>query len=325
MSIFELEHIFIVFHPGAAGNFIASLVEKLLRNDSSGINIGSAGTAHTLINRKIAGTDYLSFGTEVDDQSNFNSEDERIDFYLEKIKTEYNDVSSPQVIWSHDFTNIPLYKKYFPNSKVIVITQETINEKLAVTLFNVGKNILDPGTINPLTEKRAIEVMRMWNHILTMKLVKLIGESNTRAIKKDSKLYRYMSYAMIMSYYGLDAFIETGNESQPDLVNTVLYPEKAALILGKSPYTVGKPYSEYTTGCVKLPFKYLMDKDINLLTNTLSQIIDLDETKKKIIEDNFNKYYAAQNQKLLNDPMAYYLSVRAEGMKEVAEITTNTL
>ena len=80
MSIFDLEHIFIVFHPGAGGNFIASLLEKVVRKDVSSINIGTTGTAHTVNDRKIAGTDYLSFGTEVYEQSNFNSENDRINF-----------------------------------------------------------------------------------------------------------------------------------------------------------------------------------------------------------------------------------------------------
>ena len=316
MQIFDLAHIFIVFHPGASGNFIASLLEKVLKNDTDTINVGVSGTAHTLINRKISGTDYLSFGTEVDEQSAFNSEEDRIDFYLDKIKSEYTDVSTPHIIWSHDFTNIPLYKKFFPNSKILVITQESDMEKVAVVLFNVTKNILDLNTINPLTEKRRIEVMRMWHHGMRMELSNMLGESRVRTLDKNSKLVRYISFSRMLKYYGLAKLLDP-IDRQPDLVNTILYPHKELLILGKIPYTIGKPYSEYTDGCIKLPFIYLMQDDVNMLINSLSNIIDLDEVKIQIILNNYKKYRSAQNQEILSNPIAYYVRLKEEALKEI--------
>jgi hypothetical protein len=318
MSIFDLEHIFIVFHPGAAGNFIASLLEKVLKNDTDTINVGVSGTAHTLINRKIAGIDYLSFGTEVDEQSAFKSENDRINFYLDKIKSEYTDVTTPQIIWSHDFTNIPLYKKFFPNSKILVITQESDMEKVAVVMFNVAKNILDLNTINPLTEKRRIEVMRMWNHGMRMELVHLLGESKTRTLDKNSKLVRYVAFSRMLRYYKLDKLLDSP-ERQPDLVNTVLYPSKELLILGKTPYTIGKDYSEYTEGCIKLPFMYLMQDDTNTLLSSLSNIVDLNEETINIILNNYKKYRSAQNQEILSNPLRYYAKLKEEILKEKQE------
>jgi hypothetical protein len=321
MSVFELEHIFIVFHPGAGGNFIASLLEKVVKNDDASINVSTSGAAHTLINRKIAGTDYLSFGTEIDEQSNFKNQDERIDFYLDKIKSEYADVTTSQIIWSHDFTNIPIYKKFFPNSKIIVITQESIKEKIAVVIFNVAKNILDLSAVNPLTEKRMIEVMNMWNHGMRMDLIHLVGESKAKTLRKDSKLIRYISFSRMMLYYKLNKFLES-NIEQDDFVNTVLYPSKELLIMGKPPFTVGKNYSEYTVDCVKLPFRYLMDNDVTLLIDAISGIITLDDDKKKIIIDNYNLYRNAQNQEVLDDPVQYFYRIKAEGLHELKLLTT---
>ena len=84
MSIFDLEHIFIVFHPGAGGNFIASLLENIVNDNHNPIKIGSAGTAHSANTRKIDGVDYLSFGTEIHEQAEFENQQSRINFYIDK-------------------------------------------------------------------------------------------------------------------------------------------------------------------------------------------------------------------------------------------------
>lgn len=308
MSIFDLEHIFIVFHPGAGGNFIASLLEKIVRGDSSTINIGLTGAAHTTNDRKIAGIDYLSFGTEVHEQSSFTNENDRINFYIDKIKSEYNDVTTPQIVWSHDFTNITLYKKYFPNSKILVITQDSYREKIAVVLFNVIKNILDVNTLNPLTPKRMAEVLSLWNFVVKLELIKLVGETKAREIDKDNILYKYASFSKMMQYYMLDNI---------DVVNRVLYPATNMIMPGKLPYTIGKAYSDYTEGCVKIPFSYLMDNDVELLIETLSQVVKLDDEVKQVITSNFTKYRTAQIQEILNDPIAYYATIKEEAMKQL--------
>lgn len=308
MSIFDLEHVFIVFHPGAGGNFIASLLEKIIRKDNTVIDIGTAGTAHTLIDRKIAGTDYLSFGTEVHEQSSFTNENDRINFYIDKIKSEYNDVTTPQIVWSHDFTNITLYKKYFPNSKILVITQDSYREKIAVVLFNVIKNILDVNTLNPLTPKRMAEVLSLWNFVVKLELIKLVGETKAREIDKDNILYKYASFSKMMQYYMLDNI---------DVVNRVLYPATNMIMPGKLPYTIGKEYSEYTDGCIKIPFSYVMDNDLDLLIETLSQLVNLNDEAKQIITINFTKYRTAQIQEILSDPIGYYAKVKEEAMKQI--------
>lgn len=317
MSIFDLEHIFIVFHPGAGGNFIASLLEKIIRKDNTGIDIGTAGTAHTLIDRKIAGIDYLSFGTEVYEQSNFANAEDRINFYLDKIKSEYSNVSSPQIIWSHDFTNIPVYQKYFPNSKIIAITQETHAEKLAVVLFNVTKNILDANTVNPLTEERMTQVMKLWNHVMKKALINLVGVDEVDTLDPNSPIVKHVAFSKMLSYYGLTE--DPKKSSSIDLINTVLYP---ANDINKFPYTIGNKYSSYTSNCVKLPYSYLLNNDVNCLIDTLSQVIVIDDEIHQIILKNFREYRNAQDQSVLKDPVSHYLNMRDESTRELKKLNT---
>lgn len=102
-----------------------------------------------------------------------------------------------------------------------------------------------------------------------------------------------------------------------DVVNRVLYPAANMLVPEKSPYTIGKAYSDYTDGCIKLPFSYLMDNDSELLTETLSQLVNLNDEAKQIIMNNFTKYRNAQNQEILSDPIGYYATVKEQALKEI--------
>jgi len=145
-TIFDSEHIFVVFHQGAGGNFVSSILRNIVNNCLENISITTSGSAHPEIDLKILGKDFLSFGTLPDDQLKFDSIEQKENFYISNIKKEYADNINKQIIWSHDFGNIPLYKKYFPNAKILVITQETVQEKIAVTCMNLLKTILAPGS-----------------------------------------------------------------------------------------------------------------------------------------------------------------------------------
>ena len=47
---FKLPHIFVVFAPGAGGNFLVGLINKLLnKNLSDPIKIAQTGSSHTVI------------------------------------------------------------------------------------------------------------------------------------------------------------------------------------------------------------------------------------------------------------------------------------
>jgi hypothetical protein len=60
-----------------------------------------------------------------------------------------------------------------------------------------------------------------------------------------------------------------------------------------------------------------MQDDVNMLINSLSNIIDLDEVKIQIILNNYKKYRSAQNQEILSNPIAYYVRLKEEALKEI--------
>jgi hypothetical protein len=314
MQIFDLAHIFIVFHPGSGGNFIASTIEKILTNQDDSIIVTEQGNAHSKMDRKITGTDYLSLGTEVAEQSNFSTQEERIGYYLSKIKTEYNNVTTPQIVWSHDFTNIPLYKKIFPNSKTIVISQQSNREKLAIVLLHVIKNILDTNVVNPVTNTRMEQINKLWDYAVNAELINLVGPDKIKNVKKDSKLMMYVSFKKMLQYYGLSHIVED-TERQLDVVNYVLYPVITPSP-DKLPYTLGNAYKTYTSGSVVLPYSYIMDNKPELLVDAINQAIPLSDKQKEVILNNYNYYRDAQVQDILTDPIKYYTTIKHAGLSE---------
>lgn len=314
MQIFDLEHIFIVFHPGSGGNFIASTIEKIITNQDDSIIVTKQGNAHSKIDRKITGTDYLSLGTEVAEQSDFITQEERIGYYLDKIKTEYSNVTTPQIVWSHDFTNIPLYKKIFPNSKTIVITQNSDKEKVAVVLMHVMKNILDTNVINPVTTDRMKQISMLWDYAINAELTNLIGSDKVKDLKKDSKLMMYISFKKMLQYYGLLHTVEN-TERQLDVVNNVLYP--STISPGKLPYIMGSAYKTYSVGCVTIPYSYMMDNTPNMLVDMINQVLDLNGRQKESIIKNYHHYRDLQVQDILSDPIKYYTDLKQEALKEI--------
>lgn len=314
MSIFDLAHIFIVFHPGSGGNFIASTIEKVLNNEDDTILVTKQGNAHSKIDRKITGTDYLSLGTEVAEQANFKTQEERIGYYLSKIKTEYTNVTAPQIVWSHDFTNIPLYKKIFPNSKIITITQNSDKEKIAVVLMHVMKNILDTNVINPVTADRMQQINLLWEYVISTELTNLVGLEKAKDVKKDSALMMHVSFKKMLQYYGLLHIVEN-TERQLDVVNNVLYP--ATISPGKLPYIIGSAYKTYSVGCVTIPYSYMMDNTPNILVDTINQVLELDDNQKESIIKNYQHYRDSQVQDILSDPIKYYADLKEEALKEI--------
>jgi hypothetical protein len=60
-----------------------------------------------------------------------------------------------------------------------------------------------------------------------------------------------------------------------------------------------------------------MDNDSELLTETLSQLVHLNDEEKQIIVSNFAKYRNAQNLEILNTPIEYYVTLKTEALKEI--------
>ena len=318
--IFELPHIFIVFQPGTGGNFIAGLLSKLISNDSSELHISTNGSSHTTIDRKVAGTDYMSLGTVFDDQTYFPSQEKRLNYYLEKIEELDGVITTPQVIWSHDFTNIPLYKEFFPNSKILVITQTTDIEKLVAVCMNVVKNWTDPHHIPPFPPKQWEKIRKQTNVALERSLRQVIGERSKEVVENqfsaaNHNIVKFIRTRNLLWYFGLLHLVDKNSIPRRDVTNVVLFRtpfEEFIKDMSGPAYKVGLPCeSYYTQDCVLLPYRYLIEGRANLLVDAIESVVGtLTDSQRTYIAVQFNKYRDMQDQTILTNPYKYFSDLK---------------
>jgi hypothetical protein len=312
-SVFSLPHIFIVFNPGSGGNFMAGIVNGLLNSNLQSINIGKDGSSHTLVNKKITGEDFLSFGTLIEEHAVFKYETGREEFYLTNIKKHYDNLDTPQVIWTHDFTNIPLYRKHFKNSKIFVITNNTDQEQLTAIIMHITKTLLGSAAI-PLSEDLWQHALKQWVNRCTPELCKLVSTEQATDIlanrldPNNKKILEYVSIRIFLLYYGMLGLINPSIKTKK-VFNNVLHPAPSLEI----PYIVGNTLETYIDNkCIVLPYNYLANNDSDLLIRKISELFVQPMTDKEhnFIKMSFTQYRNAQDQLLLLDPIKYYNNLK---------------
>jgi hypothetical protein len=310
MSIFNSNHIFVVFPPGAGGNFISGIISKLTSKDLTDLDITNFGSSHTVNNNKRNGGDSISFGTNFEENSIFNSIEEKETFYLEKIKKEYKN-SNRVITWSHDYNNLLLYKKHFKNCKTLSITCFSTQEKLISILMHVNKVFL-------ADEKHITIPINLWSKLklglkLSMKknLEKLVKKEidienifNLRFTVYNDLIF-YLSTVEILKYAKLYDVLNLINE---DFERTNIQNNIKELVLN---------YSDSI-----LPYEYLKNKNFNLLNSTMSTVLDRDLSIQEIdfLKKSFDNYLSYQDWNLLQDPLAYFNSRKENAMEIIKSL-----
>jgi len=317
-TIFNLDHIFIVFNPGSGGNFIAGIANSLINASFDSPLISSAGSSHTVkTDNKAAGTDFLSFGTLTEEHTLFPTADARINYYLENIRNNYTSVTTPQVVWTHDFTNIPIYKRFFKNARILVITTHTDRECLTSLIMNTLKTLLDEQANIPLTKQHWENAVSRWKEHCVPEMKKLVGSSNIDQMLSDrfNPVYRdtiaLASIRTFLRYYGMVSLVEDVNNTERMVFNNVLYPPDKQ----GAPYKIGESiYSYLDQDCVILPYSYLSDNDDTVLLDRMTALIqrELTEEEQGFVKTSLYKYRLAQNQTLLEDPRKFYNDLKSK-------------
>jgi hypothetical protein len=287
-----------VFAPGAGGNFLAGVLTGLLNSNYSDINIAHSGSSHSDLKN-----DYLAMGRFID--NTFSSTGGKITYYKKQINDNLSKISHPMVSWTHDTTNIPLYRTLFPNSKIIVITQDTPNEKLAVTFMNVIKNILDDDVTTALPPEVFNQMRSSFKQLAVKPALKILSEHQLNLIFSESKyepIVKYLYFQCMVNFYGLTHLLE----------NVEKQMETEIIAFGVS----NKTYDlfENITGDITLPYSYLSMNDVNKLLTVVADALGRDLTKleKIFVENNFSKYRTKQNLDILLDPVAYYKQLKTQ-------------
>lgn len=312
MTIFDESHKFVVFAPGSGGNFVAGILDKIKLGTLSDLSISSSGSSHVVKNGKKDGNDSISFGSNPEENSSFMSIADKESYYLNRILTEYN-VPFEIITWSHDFSNLPLYKKYFPNCRTITITCYSPEDKLTSIMMHVNKVILSDETDIPILDS-------VWQH-LKSRLKTHIGSKIKSLIEVDIDIdyifenrcgeYRdlvfYLSCVILMRYGGLNDALNLVNEPTIDLIPTQNINIRDLVI----------KHSD-----VILPYSYLSTNNVALLHNAVSTVFErnLTQSETDYINSTFNMYRSKQNIEMLSYPLQYFKNKKIEALTTIQKI-----
>ena len=325
-SVFDLPHVFVVFTPGSGGNFIAGLLNNIINDNLESLDISTSGSSHTVIHNKQTVGDSLSFGTHVEETALFASDDVKEQHYLDRIKNEYTHLTSPLVTWTHNYSNILLYKKYFKNSKILVIHTDTIEEKLTCVFMHITKVLLDKNVKVPITSAAWQSLLERLEKGCKLELSRLLANANVDDIVKnrfDPEYKDIADYAIIrimLKYFGMLGNVDTINYTEHNIFDYMVYPQKSANVF----YTIGKKVSEYTKEAdVALPYSYLVKDNVDVLIAQLSLLLSraLTKTENDFVVSSFKKYRSAQDQTILTNPFEFYYQKKIKAEEFISQTT----
>jgi hypothetical protein len=317
-TIFELPHIFVVFIPGAGGNFVSGLLNRIIIGKFETIEVAPNGSSHTVIYNKQIEGDSLSFGTHVEEHTVFTSEEEIENHYLNRIKSEYINVGSPIVTWTHNYSNIRLYKKHFKNARILVIHPTTIEDKLTCVFMHVTKVLLDSTTKVPIPQRAWGNLTDKLEKFFKLELVQIVGMQRAEKIASDKNNKEYkdiVDYAItkvMLRYFGILGTVDTVEYIEHTIFDTMLYPSKSPNI--NITYSVGEKLSVYIEDADSvLPYSYISTDNLNLLVEKLELVLGrtLDLFEVAYVRVEYTKYRAAQDRIILTEPVRFYQSLKA--------------
>jgi hypothetical protein len=241
----------------------------------------------------------------------FNSYEEKLSHYKKLVQENAAKIKGPTVTWSHDISNVSLYRTVFPNSKIIVITQESPHEKLVVTFMHVIKNLIDDNVVTPLTPKEFAQIRQVWKQsVCTIPLLQSLPENKINIIFSDPKyetILKYAYFECMLYFYQLNYIVRNSDKQS--------YSELVMFGLSNKIYEIYDNYNLDT--CIKLPYQYLIDDNVSLLLDTVSTALskELTDSEKIFVMNNFNKYRNKQDLTMVINPITYYEQLKYKAYK----------
>jgi hypothetical protein len=326
-TIFDLNHIFIVFGMGSGGNFIAGVLDKLIKKDLTRLDVSSTGSSHTIsTDKKRTGGDSLSFGTVPDEHVEFETLEIREQHYLSKIQEEYENVNSPQITWTHDYTNIPLYKKYFKNSRILTITHDSYESRLTSVCMHVTKVLFDPNIVLPIREPYLSYQLTRWRHKCINEMSGVVGIDlaedifNKHTTEEYAKhILKYFGLRLAIMDAGLFGFTEGIETNEHCRYDYALYPNNDKFL----PYTMCENNYDYVKESdAILSYSYLINNQPDMLIESIENIFQrpLSEEEQNFVLTEYKMYRQAQNKDILKNPIKYYRDIKELARTHVKNI-----
>lgn len=298
MKLYELPHVFVVFHPGAGGNFLTNLIRDVLKGERDSLNVTSSGSSHSKavaeLNAMPFTIRYQRLLDSVGERHNLVTLEERMEVYSEHVKSIPDQV---QVSWSHDYTNIELYKEMFPNSKIVVITVDSDREFKVASILQLHKNLLDQDGFVFVDD----DTVRS-NH--NKRIAKIL-----------------MDKSGIMDYDYFYNIAINGREEKYRALYEVASLESDVERIEK---IIGPTFQDKITDeCVKVRYSDILDSNVDTIASTIETVIsrELSKEEHEFVSEAVVNYVSRQNKEVLSDPYAYWERVEEKAEEILDEVS----
>lgn len=327
-TFFELPHVFVVFPPGAGGNFISGILTRVLNNNLHDLELSSTGNAHANSTTKLNFSDVLSCGLMYDIPK-FNNANEKLQYYKSEIEKKHGNDTDIKVAWSHDFSNISLYKTIFPNCRILAVTQDSHKEKLAVLIQQELKNRLDPNGFVFLEEDI---YLRSWKSSLERFLINILGlgKDITKEIVNN---FMDIKYRSLVTYVSIRVMLRSHEclhlvNNKPEMINYLdncykpRIAENPEYVYREGDYAcliMGPSFKDcITDDCVVMPYEVIMNKDeTEFLKAIVSVVGELNSEQVDFIRNNLYSYHKKQATGLMDDPKKYFYTVAKDASNQI--------
>lgn len=313
INFYQQPHIFVVFRPGAAGNFISNLIDNILNQNFNSLKISNSGHVHynSIVERKRADKDYLSFGAGLSGTDpNFFTEEERIKYYKDGIDGgDY--LNQTYVTWTHAFYNIPIYRSLFPNSKILVINDDSLKERLISMVMHVNKNHFSRDDQSPFPFRNRIKP----KIFKAMAVKDMFSKSypGKKYVKGYADLDLSMMYKTFLKIQGLEKYLDQNLETivpyHDDNTNTLL-----TIAERKAEFSVGRQHAAQSD--ISIDFNNILTKSLTPIVGAFETVFSrtLSTTEIEYVKSALNEYVESQNHDLIKNPIEYI-----NGIKEKAD------
>jgi len=304
-------HIFLVFRPGEAGNFISGLIDNLLAGSTNSLPLSQTGHAHfnRIVERKKLGTDYLSLGLGLDGiDPDFFSVEDKLTYYRKKIDTA-NYENDRYVTWTHNFRNIPLYKSMFPNCKILTITSDSFGERIVGLLMSLIKNYFSDDNQMPIIPNLRFKI-EIFKKAFIQEYFKKYYSG-----KKYQEGYQELDLFLILQGH-LEAHKLDLNTSLDSIIpyKDVNDNQSLSLLKRRIQYSVGIENVTMSDSTIK--FKSILDCNVHELIRVVEHLLGraLTPVEASYVDKSLKMYVSKQDRSLINSPVEYIngLKIKAD-------------
>lgn len=306
-NFYHHPHIFLVFRPGEAGNFISSLIDNLIAGSTNALPLSDSGHAHfnRIVERKKLGTDYLALGMGLDGiDPDFFSVEDKLTYYRKKIDTA-NYENDRYVTWTHDFGNIPLYKSMFPNCKILTVTSDSFGERIVGLLMSLIKNYFSDDNQMPIVPNLRFKIEILKKVFIHEYFKKYYSGKKYQEGHKELDLFLILQGHLEAHKLDLNTSL---NSTIP--YKDVNDDESLSLIKRRIQYSVGMENATMCDSTIK--FKSILDCNVEELIRVIEHLLGRTLTPVEVsyVDKSLKMYASKQDRSLIDSPVEYINSLK---------------